>query len=174
MTAAALLLRPLGIGLARRVALVLAVLFMLVLVLSWLAVHMLSAAVPPTPSAAQAVREAGGAPPSLSPPAATLAFHVAQRDPAAAPAPLLDASSRQLMLDWNALLRARPDTRVILTLACAEATPAASQRHIGAALVRQLAGDDLNPHRVQLTLAGSGGTAMSPGDFRITLELAPP
>ncbi|MDE3009921.1 MAG: hypothetical protein KGI67_03450 [Pseudomonadota bacterium] len=172
MTAAALLLRPLGMGLARRVAMVLAALFVLVLVLAWLAVHMLMA-VASAPAAGQALHAGGLPPASVMPPAATLAFHVAQQDSAVS-GPVLDAGGRRLMQEWNAVLRARPDSRLILTLACPDTTPAASQQHIGAALVRLLAGDDLNPHRVQLALTGSDGTAMSPGDFRVTLELASP
>lgn len=173
MTADAILLRPLGPGLARRVALLLAALFAAALLLAWLASRALLAdrlvAVPPAPAAAAAARPAH----SMLPPAGLLAFRPALVDGQVDAAHLLDPVTARQLADWSALLQAHPDSRVTLILSTAGSSDLPGQRRVGAALVRLLAGMALNPHRIRLVLAPADA-ALSPGEYRLAIETAAP
>jgi len=174
VTAESILLRPLGPGLARRVAVTLASVFALVLVLAWLAVESLAPVASPgiaaNPPARSAVRPAA----NMLPPAGVLAFRPRTLDGALTADTLLDPAAAASLADWTAALRDRPGTRVTLTLSSADNIDEQRQHRVGAALVRLLTAGDINPHRVQLVLAPAGNGALSPGEFRLAIEMGRP
>ena len=177
MTAQAIVLRPLGTQRSVQIAAVLAACFAGVILLAMLAVDSRTALRSPEIPAERTASTTRHGPALLQAPAGSLQFHVGSASAAGAPAPLLDAVSGEELMRWQRYLREHPADRLLLTLASAPGTSDAALRRVGAALVRLLAGKDLNPHRLRLALALNGDVAaegLNPGDFRLSLELGTP
>lgn len=174
MTAETILLRPPGATLSRRIAGVLALLFLAVLGMAWLALDRLTP-VPPPAAALPAPRQVLRPPPAnMLPPATVLNFHPRLEEGRIVPSELLDDSAQSALESWNKLLQDRPGSRVQLTLTSPEGLSMELQHRVGAALVRRMGNDDIDPHRIQLVLVSSSTSALSRGDFRATIELGPP
>ena len=174
MTAESILLRPLGPALARRVAMALAGVFATVLVLSWLALASLEQDGSRTGGASLPAQASAAPAGNLLPPAGVLAFRPSRLDGPLTADTLFDAAGAGMLASWSSLLRDHPGSRVTLTLSCADTITAEQQARIGAALVRLLSAGDINPHRVQLVLAPGSSTALSPGEFRLAIEMGRP
>lgn len=163
-----------GPVLARRVALVLAGGFAIVLALAWLALASLTPGAGPGAGHSVPARSVAPSPGTLLPPAAVLSFRAPLRDGPLTAATLLDPVSAAVLNEWSDKLRDRAGTRVTLTLSSGDGIDPVHQQRVGAALVRLLTAGDLNPHRVQLVLAPTGSVSLSPGEFRLAIEMGRP
>jgi hypothetical protein len=165
MTPDAILLRPVGTALGRRIAAALATGFMLVLVLARLAL--------PTPTGSLASDTAPAGNPVAMPrgmlwlslPADT-GFHADA---------LLDSSQLSLLNEWGAFLRQHPRDRMVLTVSAPDSVTSLQVWRIGAALIRALARQPIDPHRLRLLLQATGDEhASAHGPIQVSLEAAHP
>jgi type IV pilus biogenesis protein CpaD/CtpE len=177
VTATAILLRPCSAALSRRIAAALGLGFFLVLLMARAATQPLLSA--PEDSAANPGSASEGRESELS--ARSVDAQAPERRIALRPdIPVAGLTARDLfgaggaasLSHWVRYLRARPELRITITLTPADAADEGQSARMAAAVLRLLAEDGIDPHRMRVALQRAsgepgGGATTQPGEISI-------